>query len=57
MLYIRSDIPFKFDRSISTEQRGKYGTKCIACEVKVGWMDDSYWYLSSAISQKNLMGI
>ena len=40
MLYIWSDIPFKFNRSISTEQREKYGTECIACEVKVGrsWM-------------------
>lgn len=36
MLYIRSDIPYKFDRSIFTEQREKYGTECIACEVKVG---------------------
>ena len=36
MLYIRSDIPFKFNKSISTEQRAKYGTECIACDIKVG---------------------
>ena len=40
MLYIRSDLPFKSNKSISTEQREKYRTECIACEVKVGrsWM-------------------